>query len=73
MITLEEIERLALDLFLIEFGKDVALLSMYSSLNSMGIVVDGMYNSYISSVTSTANLKVYMFRFITMDTAFRNY
>ena len=46
---------------------------MDPSLKSMGIVIAGMYNSCVSSVTSTDDRKVYIFRFINMATVFRNY
>ena len=73
MIILEEIERLVVDLFIIEHAEDLSLLSIDTSLKSMGVVVAGMYNGYISTVISTDDRRVYMFRFITMATAFRNY
>ena len=73
MIILEEIERLVIDLCIIEHGEDLALLSMDTSLQSMGVVVAGMYNEYVSSMTSTDDRRVYMIRFVAMATAFRNY
>ena len=73
MIILEEIERMVVDIFLIDFEEDIALLSVNPLLKSMGILAARMYNSFVSVVTSTDNRKVYMFRFITMAKLFRSY
>lgn len=73
MITLEEREMLFIDIFVIKHADDLALLSTDTSLQSMGVVVVGMYNSYVSYIISTDDRKVYMFRFVNMATAFRIY
>lgn len=47
-----------IDLFSIEHEQNLALLSMDTSLKYMAVVVAGMYNEYVSSMTSTDDRKV---------------
>ena len=53
MITLEDLERLAINLFLADTGEYIYLLCPDSTLISVGITVSAMYNNYVRSFSST--------------------
>ena len=76
MITLEEVERVAIDLFLIEHSAEIQRISgenVMDLTDTAAIVITKMYNEYINDMKSSDNRRLYMFGFIIMATQFRNY
>ena len=73
MITLEELKRLAVNLFLADAGGDISLLCLDSTLTSLGITMSVMYNNYVRSFSSIDKRRQYIFECINMATEFRNY
>ena len=76
MITLEEVERVAIDLFLIEHTAEIQRITGENATDltdTAAIVIAKMYNEYINNMKSSDNRRLYMFGFIIMATQFRNY
>ena len=73
MLTLEEIERLAVDLYIADSSDDVPCICLDTTVCSKGIYVAMMYDKYVNTFTSTDKRRLYMFGFIQMATEFRNY
>ena len=76
MITLEEVERVAIDLFLIEHTAEIQRIAgenVTDVTDTAAIVIAKMYNEYINNMKSSDNRRLYMFGFIIMATQFRNY
>ena len=76
MITLEEVERVAIDLFLIENTAEIQMITgenVTDLTNTSDVVIVKMYNEYINNMKSSDNRRLYMFGFVIMATQFRNY
>ena len=76
MITLEEVERVAIDLFLIENTAEIQMIvgdNVTDLTDTAALVIAKMYNKYINNMKSSDNRRLYMFGFIIMATQFRNY
>ena len=73
MMTLEEIERLSIDLFITDNNDELEFICLDPTVTSKAISVAIMYNTYITSFSSTDQRRLYMHGFITMATEFRNY
>ena len=52
MLTLQEIERLSIDLFLVEYEEDVSLLLSSEMSATVGVKIALMYNMYIHNMNS---------------------
>ena len=73
MLTLEELERLVIDLFVKDNGDDLTYLCMDATNEYFGITLAQLYSNYITSFTSLDNKILYMFRFILMAFEFRKH
>ena len=73
MLTLEEVERLALDLFLVERSTVIDVILGRVITDTAGVKIANMYNEYIHKMQSEDNRKLYMFGFIIIASKFRNY
>ena len=73
MMMLQEIERVVIDLFIIECDKDLACLCMDSTNESMAITLSLLYSNYINTFTSTDNRRLCMFGYAVMATKFSQY
>jgi len=69
MLMLDEIEHLAIDLFLDE-NEVLILQILESDRNNMGLHIARMYNQYINGMKSTDDRRLYFFGFIIMATQF---
>ena len=72
MMMLDEIERLAVDLFMNE-NEELITTMVESNIQNIGLHIAQMYNQYINSMKSTDDRRLYLFGFITMASRFRNY
>ena len=72
MLTLQEIERLAVDTFLVEKEKEISSLCVQNN-GDVGVVIASMYNQYIMDMKSCDDRRLYMKGFVIMSTQFRNY
>ena len=72
MISLQEIERLAVNLFFNKTEDEISSICGYNS-NYVGVSIASMYNEYIHDMNSCNNRRLYMKGFIIMGTQFRNY
>ena len=73
MMTHEEVEHLAIDLFIADSGEDLDLLCLDPTMISKGVSGAMMYDTYIITLTSTDQQPLYMHGFIRMATEFRYY
>ena len=73
MLTLQEIERLSIDLFLVEYEDEVSLLLSTEISATVGVKIASMYNMYIHNMDSLDDRRLYFKGFIIMSTQFRNY
>ena len=76
MITLEEVERVAIDLFLIDNTSEIHMLvgdNVIEFTDTAAVIIAKMYNEYINNMKSSDNRRLYMFGFVIMATQFRNY
>ena len=73
MMTLEEVERLSIDLFITDNIDELDFLCLDPTVKSKAISVAMMYNTYITTFTSTDQMRLYMHGFIRMASEFRNY
>ena len=73
MMTLEEVERLSIDLFITHNIDELDFLCLDPTVKSKAISVAMMYNTYITTFTSTDQRRLYMHGFIRMASEFRNY
>ena len=73
MLTLEEVKRLAIDLFMVKNEKAVKDIFESEQTDSIGLRVSRLYIEYIQEMNSKDNRRLYMFGFIIMATQFRNY
>ena len=80
MLTLEEVERLSIDLFMVRNadGVEDIIESQTNDLidsdlpDSIGLNITRLYIQYIHEMDSNDNRRLYMFGFIIMATQFRN-
>ena len=72
MLMLDEVERLAVDLFLDENEVLISKI-VESDRNNVGLHIARMYNQYINGMKSTDDRRLQFFGFIIMTTQFRNY
>ena len=68
MLTLEEMEQLAVDLYIEDSSEDVTCICLDTTVCSKGIYVAMMYDTYITTFISTDKIRLYMFGFIHMTT-----
>ena len=73
MLTLEEIERLAVDLYIKDRSDDVSSICLDSAVCSKRVYIAMKYDEYVNTFTSTDKRRLYMFGYIQMATKFRNY
>ena len=73
MMTLEEVERLSIDLFITDNIDELDFSCLDPTVKSKAISVAMMYNTYITTFTSTDQRRLYMHGFIRMASQFRNY
>ena len=73
MMTLEEVERLSIDLFITDNVDELDFLCLDPSVKSKAISVAMMYNTYITTFIYTVQRRLYMHGFIRMASQFRNY
>ena len=74
MLTLEEVERLSIDLFMVRNDKSVEdIIESSESADSIGLNITRLYIEYIHEMDSNDHRRLYMFGFIIMATQFRNY
>ena len=76
MLTLEGVERLTIDLFIIQNDNIVeylVLLHNNSTTKSLGLRIARLYIDYIHKMKSEDDRRIYMFGFVIMTTQFRNY
>ena len=73
MLTLEEMERLAIDCFFKDNDDDLTYLCMDTTNEYFGITLTQLYSDYITTLTSLDNKILYMFRFILMTSEFRKH
>ena len=76
MLTLEEVERLAVDLFIVDNDKeikDILRFKINAATDSGGLKMARLYIDYIHKMDSDDNRRLYMMGFIIMATQFRNY
>ena len=67
MLTLEEVERLTIDLFMIQndnIVKELVLLHNNSTTKSLGLRIARLYIDYIHEMKSDDNRRIYMFGFL---------
>ena len=72
LLTLHELERFALDLFIDE-NKEEMNIMMKEDTDSFGIDVATMYDSYLKDFSTTDDRRKYMKGFIIMASQFRMY
>ena len=76
MLTLEEVERLAVDLFIVENDKtikEILRLNINAATDSAGLKMARLYLDYIHEMNTDDNRRLYRMGFIIMSTQFRNY
>ena len=75
MMTLEQEERLSTDLLVTDNGEDLDFLCIDPTVSSKAILFAMMYDTYITTFTSTSidKRRLYIHGFIRMATELRNY
>ena len=76
ILTLEEVERLPIYLFMVQNNKDVEellLLHNNGTTESLGLRIAILYLNYIHQMKSDNNRRLYIFGFVIMATQFRKY
>ena len=73
MITLEEVERLTIDLFLVEHGKDIEEILNKTTTDTARLSIAKLYMDIIHEIKSDDDRRLFMFGFIIIGTQFRNY
>ena len=72
MLTLQELERLSVDIFLVKKEDERSLVSSKVNSNTVGLTIAYMYNKYIYDMNSRYNGRLYIKGFIIMCTKFCN-
>ena len=73
MLTLQEIERLSIDLFLVECEDEVSLLLSSEMSDAVGVKIASMCNMHVHNMNSLDDQRLHFKGFITISTQFRNY
>ena len=73
MMTLEEVERMAIDIFITDNNDNLEFICLDPTVSSKGISVTMIYDTYITTFSSTDQRQLYMHGIIRMATELSNY